>query len=79
MPRIVTKTAHGPYELKEADGKKSHFICMCGLSHNQPFCDTSHTKTLDEKDDVTYCYDKDLTRQEMDQQCAGDCACCHKD
>jgi CDGSH-type Zn-finger protein len=30
---------------------------MCGLSDNQPFCDDSHKKTIDE-DNKTYVYDK---------------------
>ena len=54
--RKVIKTAHGPYELKPQS--KPVFICMCGLSDNQPFCNGSHLKTLDEKEDKCYEYNE---------------------
>ncbi len=50
MARLVKKTANGPLKV----GDKN--ICMCGLSENQPFCDTSHKKTLKEDDDKLYWY-----------------------
>ena len=37
---------------------------MCGLSNNQPFCDDSHKKTIDE-DNKTYVYDKEGDRIEV--------------
>ena len=79
MARLVVKTAHGPHELKPQ--KHSAFICMCGLSKNQPFCDSSHKRTLDEKDDTVYMYDpKTGKRVEEgdDEECCGGgtCGCC---
>jgi len=65
MPRLVKKTAHGPMELKPQD--KSVWICMCGLSKNQPFCDGSHTKTAGEEDGKTYVYETDGSRHEVSQ------------
>ena len=62
MARVVVKIAKGPHEVKPS--KKSVFICMCGLSKNQPFCDGSHNKTLDEKDDELYQYDEKGKRME---------------
>ena len=62
MSRIITHEAKGPLEIKPLD--KSVWICRCGLSKNQPFCDGSHKKTLDEKDGKTYKYSPDGTRVE---------------
>ncbi|MFA4937368.1 MAG: CDGSH iron-sulfur domain-containing protein [Patescibacteria group bacterium] len=63
MARLVKKTAQGPLELKPQD--KSVWICMCGLSRNQPFCDDSHQKTLDEDPSKTYSYDESDNKQEV--------------
>ncbi len=38
---------------------------MCGLSSNEPFCDGSHNKTLDEQTGKVYIYNKDGTRTEV--------------
>ncbi len=78
MPRLVAKTAHGPFEVKPSE--KSVFICMCGLSKNQPFCDKSHLKTLDEKEDGLYQYDEtgkrmDLMGEEGGCCGGGECGC----
>lgn len=62
MARLVLKTAKGNFELKPSD--KPVHICMCGLSKNQPFCDGSHKKTLDEKEGEVYEYDAEGKRIE---------------
>lgn len=71
MSRIVKKTAHGNYELKTSD--KTYHICMCGLSKNQPFCDGSHKKTLDEQEGIVYEYAEDGTRVEIGMEMEGGC------
>lgn len=53
MARIVEKEAKGPVEVSG----ESRWICMCGLSKNQPFCDGSHKQTLDEKEGKIYKYE----------------------
>jgi CDGSH iron-sulfur domain-containing protein 3 len=45
MARLVKKENKGPLEVKV--GRKSIWICMCGLGNNQPFYDESHKKTAD--------------------------------
>ena len=62
MARLVKKEYKGPFEIKV--GTQSIWICICGLSNNQPFCDDSHKKTADE-DNKTYAYDKEGDRIEV--------------
>jgi CDGSH iron-sulfur domain-containing protein 3 len=38
---------------------------MCGLSNNQPFCDSSHKKTADEEQEKIYRYNPDGIRTEI--------------
>ena len=44
---------------------ESVWICMCGLSKNQPFCDRSRKTTKDEEDCKTYEYDAEGRRHEI--------------
>ena len=64
MPRKVIKTAKGPFEIKPQ--KESVWICTCGLSKNQPLCDGSHKKTLDELEGKIYEYNEQGGRNEME-------------
>ena len=53
--RKVLKSDLRPLEIKPQE--KSVWICMCGLSKNQPFCDGSHKTIGEEEDGKVYEYD----------------------
>lgn len=61
--RQVLKHPNGPLEIKPQE--TSIWICMCGLSKNQPFCDGSHKMTRDEEEGKLYQYDDQGHRTEV--------------
>lgn len=62
MARIVKRTHNGPYKL--VVGGEEKYLCRCGLSKNQPFCDGSHKLAKNEEPDRVYWYDDSGNRQE---------------
>ncbi len=61
--RKVVKSEEQPLEIKPQE--RSVFICLCGLSKNQPYCDGSHKKTAGEEAGKTYEYDDAGHRREV--------------
>ena len=63
MARIVKRTPVEPTKFV-IEGKEQWF-CKCGLSKNQPYCDSSHKITKDEQPGKLYWYDDAGKRHEI--------------
>ena len=69
MPRIVKRTPMEPTKVV-IEGKEV-WLCKCGLSKNQPFCDGSHKLAKTEDAGKLYWYDDAGTRHEVPDKFAG--------
>ena len=54
LARLTRREETGPRAIKV--GGETKWICMCGLTKNEPYCDNSHELCVDEDPDKLYEY-----------------------
>ncbi len=63
MARLVKRLRSQPYGV--TIGGETKYICGCGLSNTQPFCDGTHKVTQAEKPGKIYWYDEEAQPHEV--------------
>jgi len=64
MARIVKRTQASPLKI-EVPGGQPLWICQCGLSQKQPYCDGRHKQARTEEPGKLYQYDAADGRKEI--------------
>lgn len=59
MARLVRRDAQAPFKVEVEGAAEPVWICACGLSANQPYCDGSHKTTRHEQEGTLYIYEQD--------------------
>ena len=62
MARLVERFRNKPYTV--SIGREIKYICGCGLSNTQPFCDGTHKITQTELPGRVYWYGEDGQRHD---------------
>ena len=57
MARLVKHVRNRPYRVDVEGVEKPLWMCACGLSQDQPYCDGSHRRSDDEIEGEIYLYD----------------------
>lgn len=58
MARLIRREATGPFKVELEGADKPAWICACGLSSNQPYCDGSHKAAAREEEGKLYIYEE---------------------
>ncbi len=69
MSRLIERHRNKPYVV--SIGGETKYVCGCGLSANQPYCDGTHKITQTETAGTLYWYDQGGQRRQATEPYPG--------